>query len=505
MDSNVAGSGIEGTGPEAALADDLVLVSNRQPYRHRYANGDSGDVEVDTPAGGLAMGIDPVMQRLEGTWVAWGDGDADFDVAEGGRVAVPPSDPAYTLQRVRLSEEQVRGYYDGYANQALWPLCHTSTCRVRFEADHWECYREVNAAFADAVVDRADGDATVWFQDYHLALAPVLVREREPDAFLMHFWHIPWPAPDVFRICPQADALLEGILGNDLLGFHHPRYVAQFLECVDRLLEGAAIDWTAGSVEYGNRTTWVQAFPFGVDAAAIEETTRSADEGFWRRFRETHGIDAETTVAVGVDRLDYTKGIPERLDAIERLFETRPDRRGDLTYVQKGCGTRERIPAYQRYRDRVEERIVALNERFGTDDWSPVVYTTEMYDRADLFSLYRNSDVAIVGPLRDGMNLVAKEYVAAQVDEEGVLLLGPLAGAYEELGDLALDFDPYDTAAAADALERAVEMGPGERHARMRILRQQVRDHDLSWWLSEVLETAGELRSRRGEPHVRAE
>jgi len=504
MSQNLSPDSSEDQQAGSAAVGDLVLVSNREPYRHHYEGDDGERVAVETPAGGLAQGIDPVLQRIDGTWIAWGDGEADFAMADGdGQVGVPPSDPSYTLQRLRLSEEQVRGYYDGYANQALWPLCHSATGRVNFDRDHWRHYREVNEQFADAALEHVDEDATVWFQDYHFALAPRMVLADEPDAFLMHFFHVPWPAPDVARLCPQVSSLLDGLLGNDLLGFHRPRYCAQFIHCVDQLLDEASIDWATGTVAYKGKTTRVEAFPFSVDADDIRRTAEETDGTFWAQFRDEHGIDEDTTVALGVDRLDYTKGIPERLDALERLFEARPDLHGDLTFVQKGCGTRGRIPAYQRLREEVEDRIRALDGRFGTDEWSPIVYTTEMYDREDLISLYRHSDLALVSPLRDGMNLVAKEYVAARTENDGVLLLSPLTGAAEQLGHAAVEFDPYDTASAAEAMERALAMDGEERAVRMRALRRQVHESDLSQWLDDVLEAAEEIRTSAGHRHER--
>ncbi|PSP99914.1 trehalose-6-phosphate synthase [Halobacteriales archaeon QS_4_70_19] len=488
--------GTHGTSLQGSV-EDMVLVSNREPYRHHH---DGEDIAVDAPAGGLASGIDPVMQRMEGTWIAWGDGEADFEVADDdGQVTVPPSNPSYTLQRLRLSEEQVRGYYDGYANQTLWPLCHSDTGRLTFEPEHWERYREVNQRFADEVLAHADEDTTVWFQDYHFMLAPQAVRARVPEAFLMHFLHLPWPAPDVFRVCPHAEELLEGLLGTDLLGFHHPRYAAQFLKCVDQLVDGAVVDWAENRVHHRGRATRVGAFPLGVDADEISWTTAGAEDAFWTGFRDAHGIDADTTTAVGVDRLDYTKGIPQRLSALERLFEERPDLRGEFTYIQKGCSTRERIPAYQQLREEVEDRIAGLDERFGTDDWSPVVYTTEMYDREELFSLYHHSDLALVTPLRDGMNLVAKEYVASQLDDDGVLLLSPMAGAYDQLEEGVVEFDPYDASAGAEAIEQALAMDDDERQERMRTLRHRVHDEDLSAWMDDVLGTASEVHASRTE------
>ncbi|AWB28331.1 alpha,alpha-trehalose-phosphate synthase (UDP-forming) [Halococcoides cellulosivorans] len=480
--------------------DDLVLVSNRQPYRHEY---DDGKVTVDTPVGGLASAIDPVMQRTDGTWIAWGDGDADFDVVDGDdQVQVPPSDPAYTLERIGLTDYEVRGYYEGYANQALWPLCHTATGRVSFETDHWEQYRDVNAQFADVVSGHVDSDTTVWFQDYHFVLAPRMVRAAAPDAFQMQFFHIPWPAPDVFRLCPQSEAILDGLLGNDLLVFHTPRYCANFLQCVDQHCDGATVDWDTDSVVSEGRTTQLAAIPLGVDAPTIRDTVAADDSVAWAQFRARHDV-GEETVAIGVDRLDYTKGIPRRLDALERLFETRPDLRGEFTYIQKGAPSREGIPAYQRLRETVEDRIRALNDRFGTDEWSPVVYTTRTLDRDVLYSLYRHSDMAIVSPLRDGMNLVAKEYVAAQVDSDGVLLLSPFTGAYEQLGEAAVAFDPYDTDRAAEAIERAIEMDDAERWRRMRRLRRAVHETDLAWWLDEAAATADDVRESRTHHNVR--
>jgi trehalose 6-phosphate synthase len=481
----------------AAAVEDLVLVSNREPYRHEY---DDGEVVVEEPAGGLASGIDPVMQRIDGTWIAWGDGAADFDVTdEGNGVRVPPDDPAYRLQRLTLSTDQVDGYYEGYANRALWPLCHSMPGRAMFNATDYAQYRAVNGAFADAVTDHATDRSTVWFQDYHFALAPRMVRAEDATPFLMHFLHVPWPAPEVFEICPQGPALLDGLLGNDFVGFHVSDYCRNFLNCADRLLDGTSVDHAAGTVTYRDRRTRVAALPFAVDAEDIRRTAAGADASFWRDFRTEHGIDADTTVALGVDRLDYTKGIPARLDALERFFETRPHLQGALTYVQKGCLTREGVPEYDAERERIEHRIEKLNDRFGTDDWTPVVYTTGMYDRPELFILYRNADIAMVSPLRDGMNLVAKEYVASQVDDDGVLLLSPLAGASEQLGAEAVEFDPYDTASAAAAIERAVGMHRDERQARMRALRRSVHEADLSWWLDEVLRTAATVRASRTE------
>ncbi|SEO61949.1 trehalose 6-phosphate synthase [Halogranum amylolyticum] len=471
-----------------ALDDDLVdgrnllVVSNREPYQHRYRDDGKGIV-VDEPVGGLTAGLDRVMQRTGGTWVAWGDGDADPEVVNTANcVGVPPDDPKYTLKRVWLGEQEMREYYYGFSNQVLWPLCHDLVGKAKFEGSFWKRYQAVNETFVDIVADRADDDTVVWFQDYHLALAPRLAREKLPKATFLQFWHIPWPAWDTFRVCPQRQELLEGLLGNDLLGFHIERYCQHFLDCVENCLDGATVDRETGEVHYDGRTTRVAAFPMTVDADRIERLS-GVDDDFWPAFKRKHGIGEETKVAVGVERLDYTKGIPERLEAFERFWEEHPEWQGKLTYVQKASESRVEIPAYQELIGTVEEKIAHLNDRFGTDDWTPVVYIDETLPDEELYGLYRHSDLAVVTPIRDGMNLVAKEYVAAQTDGDGVLLLSDLAGADESLGDHALTVEPYDTAAFADQIEAALTMSPDERTRRMRLLREQVCGDDLDSWI----------------------
>ncbi|WP_336344916.1 alpha,alpha-trehalose-phosphate synthase (UDP-forming) [Halalkalicoccus ordinarius] len=474
---------------------DLVVVSNRQPYAHDY---DDGEITVSRPAGGLTAGLDPVMQRAEGTWIAWGDGDADFEVAdEEGRVRVPPDDPSYTLSRVRLSEEDVEGYYYGYSNRALWPLCHGMIGTARCDGRDFEHYRQVNRRFADAVVDRIDDDddALIWFQDYHFGLAPRMVRGDVGGAVLTQFWHIPWPTWDTFRVCPSAETIVASLLANDLLVFHTPEYVGNFLDCVEAAVPEATVDRSNGAVAYDDHTTTVVAFPLGVDAGRI---TDLAERDAWPDLERRHRLE-DRTIALGVDRLDYTKGIPERIDALERFFEDHPERRGDLTYVQKGTGSREEIEAYQHLQDRVDRSIERVNDRFGTDDWRPIIRVQEHLPKEELYALYRHSDLALVTPLRDGMNLVAKEFVAAQLDSEGVLLLSEFAGAHEELGDDAVTINPYDTQGVADAIDRALALPEEERRERMTTLRERVNSYDLVAWMDDVLSAALDCEGNRDE------
>jgi trehalose 6-phosphate synthase len=498
--------GLDGSGDSKAAATEaaasfldgrsLVVVSNRQPYSHEY---DGDEVTVNRPAGGLTAALDPVLQTVEGTWVAWGSGDADRVVADGNVVAVPPEDPSYDIRRVWLDEDQVDGYYYGYSNQALWPLSHSDTTRSKFSATDWACYREVNDLFADTAVDACvDDQPIVWFQDYHLGLAPRTVRERVDDAFLMQFWHLPWPGWDVFRACPQAEALLDGLLANDLLGFHTEAYCQHFLDTVEALTD-AVVDRSTRSVRYRDQQTYVRPFGIGIDAEsqAAEADSDAADE-FWQAFADTHGIDDDVRVGIGVDRLDYTKGIVERIEALEQFWKTRPEWQGKLTFVQKGTESRSRIPAYRRIQEHVERKIADVNARFGTTDWEPIIYTTDMLDQAQLAALYRNADFGLVTPLRDGMNIVAKEYAAAQIDDDGVLVLSKLAGASEQLGDDPVLIHPADTPGVADAIETALTMPTDERRRRMRAIREQVHDQDVFTWIADQFRTAERIeRTRR--------
>ncbi|MFC7081521.1 alpha,alpha-trehalose-phosphate synthase (UDP-forming) [Halorussus caseinilyticus] len=445
------------------------------------------------------------MQAAEGTWVAWGDGDADREVADDdGRVGVPPEDPAYDLRRVWLSDEQVEGYYRGYSNRVLWPLCHLDTAKMKPREEFWQAYRETNDDFADAIVAATDGaapDPVVWFQDYHLALAPRAVREERPDAFLAHFWHVPWPSRDVFRACPQYETLLDGLLANDLVGFHTDDYCRNFLDCVEAATD-ARVDRASASVSYRDHRTFVRSFPLGIDASRQAELAESdAADRWWADFRESHGIDPDDAIAVGVERLDYTKGIEPRLAALERFWAENPEWRGELTYVQKGTESRAGIPAYDDLRNRVAAEVERINDRLGTDDWTPVVYTTDHLPEEGIAALYREADLGLVTPVRDGMNLVAKEFVAAQTREPGVLVLSELAGATEQLGDEAVVVHPHDTANFADAIADSLALSRVERRKRAADLQREVHAEDVYEWLESTFETAAAIQ--RGRRSIR--
>ncbi|MDR7467293.1 MAG: bifunctional alpha,alpha-trehalose-phosphate synthase (UDP-forming)/trehalose-phosphatase [Armatimonadota bacterium] len=470
----------------------LVIVSNREPYVHRRT---PEGIAVERPTGGLVAALDPVLQAAGGTWVAWGSGEADFEVTDGaGRVRVPPGGGSYTLRRVALPKTEVEGYYYGYANRALWPLCHMALAHARFRRRAWKLYQSANRRFAEAVLAEAEVDSVVWIHDYHLALLPRLIRLRRPDQLLIHFWHIPWPAWDIFRACPQRTELLEGLLANDLVAFQHPRHVEHFLECVEREL-GAGVDRDEGVVEHGGSVTRVEAFPISVDFAALDGLARSRRAERWMaRLRRQHRLEGKI-VAIGVDRLDYTKGIPERLHALERLFQRFPQYRGRLVFIQKCAPSRTRIKAYRDLQRRVESEVARLNATYGTPEWQPVIYLPRPLPPAGMAALYRLADLCVVSSLQDGMNLVAKEFVACQVDGRGVLLLSELAGAREELS-WALPINPYDAGGTAEMMARAATMPVEERAERMGHLRTFVAEHDIYRWMHDHLRAAAHLAAR---------
>ena len=506
-----------------ALGDrSLVVVSNREPYVHDYADGEP---TVQRPAGGLVTALDGVVAETGGTWVAWGSGDADFDptVAPDGQIEIPGDLPGgesedgdesgYTLSRLDLPRRLVENYYYGYSNQVLWPTCHLEADPVNVDPDFAPAYREANRRFAERAVE-ADPDV-VWFQDYHLALAPRYVREERPDARLVQFWHVPWPTPDFFEICPQATELLRGLLGNDAIGFHLERYAANFRDCVDRFVPEAEVT-AAGDVRYDGRTLETYASPIGVDDERVAENARSdAAAHYWRRVVDRYDLDPERSIVLGVDRLDYTKGIVERLDAISHLLESEPELAGEFTYIQKGTRTREGIPAYRCYYDEVRDRIAELDRLYGTEDWTPAVYIEDDIDDRELAGLYRNADAAVVSSRRDGMNLVAKEFVAAQGRPfpnaglaqsrglgtptrdrvPGALVLSRFVGAAESLCPAALSVNPYDVAGFARTIRTALEMDEHERRERMESLQASVGEEDIDAWLAAQLDVlAGEER-----------
>ena len=467
----------------------LIVVANREPYVHRYRDG---EVEWIRPAGGLTTALDPVMQACGGVWVAHGSGDADAEVCdENGRVGVPPDDPSYLLRRVWLTKEEEEGYYYGFANSTLWPLCHQVFCRPTFEPSDWETYRRVNQTFAEAVLEEArGGPALVFVQDYHFALLPRLLKDARPDLVVAQFWHIPWPNTEKFVVCPWANDLLDGMLGNDLLGFHTQGDCNNFLDCVDRTLE-CRIDRERFAVTRGGQDTTVRPFPISVDPGLADEYLGDDWERRAFAIRKKYRLGNRPLI-VGVDRVDYTKGIPERLRGLARLLEKHPELKGKFHFVQVGAPSRTHLTAYRDLTEEVNDLAEKINWEHGSDSWRPVVFLNEHYGPKDIFVLYRMAAGCVVSSLHDGMNLVAKEFVTARGDDQGVLVLSKFTGAARELHE-AVQVNPFDVEQMADGLHAALTMPPEEQERRMRRMRAQVEDNNIYRWAGTLLSAIGKL------------
>lgn len=464
----------------------LIVVSNREPYTLKKG-------KLEKSIGGLVSALDPVMQELKGVWIAAGS------VPEGKepphkpvRFMVPPENPSYPVRLVPLTPRDVDGYYNGYSNRFLWPLFHIALDRIYLRKSYWHSYRKVNELFARAVVEEAKGakggkgggDAVVWLQDYHLALCAGYIRDLRPGLKTSIFWHIPWPPYDVLRACPQRHELLEGMLANDLIGFQLDSFGLNFLRCVGREL-GARPNFAKGTVTYRGHTTRVRAFPISVDfdwfeAAASEKKA----ERFIRRFKSSRGLEG-LKLGLTVERLDYTKGVIKCLEAVEFLFTKYPRFKNNFTLVMVAVPTRK-VEPYLSYMDRVIKKVDAVNKKFSQGGWRPVVYIDRRFNHNELAALYRDADVAIISSIYDGMNLVAKEYVASQVDLKGTLLVSEFAGSSEEIPG-AVPINPYDTESCADAIKSALEMKPERTRESMERARWYLKEKNIYRWVEDIL------------------
>jgi trehalose 6-phosphate synthase len=479
----------------------IFVVSNREPYIHVR---EGKETVCLVPPSGLVTAIEPVLRACDGVWVASGSGNADAaNVDEFDRLRVPPDDPRYTLRRVWLSPQEESSYYDGFSNEGLWPLCHIAHTRPIFRAGDWEAYQRVNEKFANAVLDEMKGtsDPLVFVQDYHFALLPRLVKAARPDARVAIFWHIPWPNPEAFGICPWQAQLLDGLLGADLIGFHIPLHCNNFLSTVDRVLESRTDREHMTARRHGHITA-VRPYPVsvafngGIPGALCAVPSEDEEDRVAERkdLLSGFGVKAES-LAVGVDRLDYTKGILERLLAIEELIERHPWHWERLTMVQIAAPSRTRIPSYADLKKKVEDEVRRINQRYQTSRWRPIVLIDRHCSHDEVNRWYRAADICLVTSLHDGMNLVAKEFVAARDDEDGVLVLSKFTGAAVELRD-ALIVNPYDIESVAEAIHRGLDMTRAERRERMQQMRRQVMEHNIYRWAAMIL---GDLREVRLE------
>ncbi|MFC1862091.1 trehalose-6-phosphate synthase [Chloroflexota bacterium] len=475
---------------QGKLGDSLFLVaSNREPYVHEMSGN---EVVCNRPVSGLTEALDPVMRASKGTWVAQGTGNADRKVIDShDRVAVPPEKPEYTLRRVWLTEKEVEGFYLGFSNEALWPLCHVTFTPPTFRESDWNTYKKVNQIFADAILQEVGNrKAAVLVQDYHFALLSRLIKEKNPELTVGQFWHIPWPTHEIFRTCPWQEEILDGILGNDVMGFHIQSFCDNFLDSVEHNLK-AKVDRSKSTVTYRGKATQVLPFPISVDFDSLSQDAGSKEvEQEMESLRREFDLEGKY-VGVGMDRMDYTKGIPERLQALDKFLEESPSYKGKVVFIQAGMPSRTRIERYQEVNQRIEDLFTTLNEKY---DWKPVIPMTRQLSPVTLTALRRLADFCVVSSLHDGMNLVAKEFVSSRIDGDGVLILSRFTGAAAELED-ALLINPYAISEFAVKIKEAIEMPEAERRRRMKAMRKVVDSNNIYRWgastVSRLIDIAG--------------
>ncbi len=472
----------------------IIIVANREPYVHQYTG--EGGIEVRHPASGLVTALEPVMRACSGVWIAHGSGTADRETVDRrDHVRVPPEEKSYEIRRIWLTEAEEQGYYYGFSNEGLWPLCHVAHARPAFRAEDWRHYQIVNQKFADAVCEEADtSDPIVLVQDYHFALVPAMIRRRLPAATVIMFWHIPWPNGERMGICPWRDEILTGLLGSSILGFHTQLHCNNFLDSVDRYLE-TRIDREHNAVVMRSHRTLIRPYPIAVEwPVRWAEDAPDPEECRAQVWRDL-GLKPNALLGVGVDRLDYTKGIEERLMTVETLLERYPEFRGRFTFAQVAAPSRTRIERYQQLSDAVEELADRINRRFGRAGYQPVILLRSHHEPPAVFRFYRAAHLCYVSSLHDGMNLVAKEFVAARSDLKGVLLLSEFTGAARELTE-ALIVNPYDLEGSARAMAVGLTMPVREQQDRMRSMRSVVGQFNVYRWAGKMLVDAARRRSQ---------
>lgn len=479
---------------EDLMGDEVLVVSNREPYIH---NRKGANIEVQHPASGVVTALEPIMRACSGTWIAHGSGTADREVVDTkDHVQVPPENPSYQIRRVWLTKEQEAGYYYGFANEGLWPLCHIAHTRPTFRTSDWKQYVDVNQKFAEAVIQESKTDnPVILIQDYHFALLPKLIRDRLPQATIITFWHIPWPNPEAFGICPWREEILSGLLGSSILGFHTKFHCNNFVDTVDRFLE-ARIDKETSTISHLGKRTAVRNYPISIDWPPRWIQPGTTPRASHDKIYAKHEFPETLHLGIGVDRLDYTKGIIERFLAIERLFELYPEWIGKFSFIQIAAPTRSSIEQYQHFHTQVTQLAIRVNGRFGKENYQPIVLKVEHHDPEQVYEYFRSAAVCLVTSLHDGMNLVAKEYVAARDDEQGVLILSQFTGAARELPE-ALIVNPYNIDQCATAIHVALSMPPLEQKERMKNMRGLIQEHNVYRWAGRMLIDAAQLRRKQ--------
>lgn len=474
--------------------DEVLILSNREPYIHNHKNG---KIEVQVPASGLVTALEPIMRACSGTWIAHGSGSADKEVVDkNDHVKVPPENPTYKIRRVWLTKEEEKGYYYGFSNEGMWPLCHIAHTRPTFRTTDWEMYKRVNEKFANAVIEEAKTDnPVILIQDYHFALAPKLIREKLPKATIITFWHIPWPNTESFGICPWREEILEGLLGSSILGFHTRFHCNNFLDATDRFLE-CRIDRDSSVISFRKKLTAVKAYPISIEWPPRWMENPQTIYECRNQIRSKNNLGMEVKFGIGVDRLDYTKGILERFMAVERMFELFPELIGTFTFIQIAAPTRSAIAQYQHFESDVRELAHRINAKYSSENYVPILLLVEHHEPKDVFRYFRGSSLCFVSSLHDGMNLVAKEFISSRDDEEGVLILSQFTGAARELPE-ALIVNPYDIDQCATALAIALNMPVLEQKERMRNMRAFVQENNVFRWAGRMLIDAAMMRQRK--------
>jgi len=470
----------------------LIVVSNREPYMHIKAGK---DIKCIMPASGMVTALEPILKACGGLWIASGSGDADREtVDENDKVAVPPYEGRYTLRRVWLTKEQERHFYYGFSNEGLWPLCHIAHTRPTFRIEDWEYYKEVNALYAKAVLEeiKDEEEPFILVQDYHFALLPLYIKQERPDAKVAIFWHIPWPNPESFGICPWQKELLSGMLGADLIGFHTQYHCNNFLETVNDALESRVL-WESFSVKIGNHFTLVKPFPISIAFTLKDYDNSNGSRLSPSELLKQQGINAEY-MAVGVERIDYTKGLIEKFLAIERFLEKYQQYLGKFTLVQIGAVSRALLKTYSDTVNAVETEINRINWKFKTKNWQPILFLKKHHSHEEISPFYKSANLCMVTSLHDGMNLVAKEFIAARNDNDGVLILSRFAGASQELHG-ALIINPYDIEQSADAIKTALEMSVDQQTLKMKQMRRTIMNHNVYSWASNILRSMASIQN----------
>ncbi|MGD2071775.1 MAG: trehalose-6-phosphate synthase, partial [Gemmatimonadota bacterium] len=485
-------------GDEHTADSGLLIASNRLPIQLR--RDDDGQWRREASSGGLVTALEPVLRRRGGVWVGWpGVMEGQIEEEELRALLQAEAVAGYDVEPVPLTRSERRDFYRGFSNEILWPLCHGLQSRCNFEPRYWRTYRRVNSKFARAIQRVAGPETFLWIHDYHLMAVAEELRGRGCENPAGFFLHIPFPPPDIFEQLPWATEVLKSLLQFDLVGFQTARDRENFLDCVEGL-EGATHVVEEDRVETERGTTRVGAFPISIDndlfrdGAMTSEVRAAADN-----LRADIGTER---IILGVDRLDYTKGIPQKLHGLERALEKYPDLRGRVSLVQLVVPSRERIPEYHRMKKEIERLVGRINGEFTTGGWAPILYQFGTWEQTELLSFYRAADVALVTSIRDGMNLVSKEFCAASVDGRGVLVLSAFAGSADELAEHALTVNPNDVEAVADAIYEACMMEEAEQRSRLMALQRTVHDRDVHWWVSEFLGAAARTVREASAPAV---